>query len=108
MKPENLFNNIPQNLPEELFTTLHQAKGLRIERIVSQVHASPSGFWYDQDESEWVIVLQGSAVIQFEGDSKPIELQPGSFSNIPTHVRHRVVSTSPTEKTIWLAIHYSD
>jgi hypothetical protein len=59
MKPNNLFNGIPSDLPEELFATLHQARGLRIERIVSQSHASPSGFWYDQDENEWVIVLQG-------------------------------------------------
>ena len=58
MKPENLFNGIPDELPEELFTTLHQAKGLRIERIVSHGHASPPGFWYDQDGFEWVVVFR--------------------------------------------------
>ena len=83
-------------------------KGLRIERIVSQGHASPPGFWYDQDEHEWVVVLQGSATIQLEGDSEPMNLQAGAYLNIPVHARHRVVSTSPTEKTIWLAISYSD
>jgi cupin 2 domain-containing protein len=108
VKTENLFSGIPSDLPKELFTTLHQAKGLRIERIVSQGHASPTGFWYDQDESEWVIVLQGSAAIQLEGDSDPVELQPGAYLNIPAHTRHRVVSTSPTKKTIWLAISYND
>jgi cupin 2 domain-containing protein len=108
MKAENLFSGIRDDLPEEWFTPLQQAKGLRIERIVSQGHASPPGFWYDQDEHEWVIVLQGSAAIQLEGDSEPMELQPGSYLNIPAHTRHRVVSTSPTEKTIWLAISYSD
>ena len=30
------------------------ALGLRIERIVSEGHVSPEGFWYDQDEPEWV------------------------------------------------------
>jgi len=109
MKPNNLFSDIPSNLPQELFTTLHQVKGLRVERIVSQGHASPPGFWYDQDESEWVIVLQGSATIQLvEDDSQPVELQPGAYLNIPAHVRHRVLATDPTEKTIWLAISYSD
>ena len=107
MKPANFFNNIPDDLPEELFTTLHHAKGLRIERIVSQGHASPLGFWYDQDEHEWLIVLQGGATIQFEGDAEPVQLERGAYLNIPAHRRHRVVSTSPTEKTIWLAIHYS-
>jgi len=108
MKPNNLFSGIPSNLPEELFTTLHQAKGLRVERIVSQGHASPPGFWCDQDESEWVIVLQGSATIEFNGESEPVNLQAGSYLNIPAHTRHRVLATSPTEKTVWLAIHYSD
>ena len=108
MKSESLFSDIPDDLPKELFTTLHQAKGLRIERIVSQGHASPSGFWYDQDEHEWVILLRGGAIIEFEGESKPVELQTGACLNIRCHTRHRVVSTSPTEKTVWLAIHYSD
>ena len=106
MRPANLFDGIPETLPEELFTPLHQAKGLRIERIVSHGHLSPPGFWYDQDESEWVVVLQGSATIQFEGESEPVKLQTGAYLNIPAHTRHRVVSTSPTEKTVWLAIHY--
>ena len=108
MKPEDLFRNIPGDLPDELFTTLHEAKGLRIERIVSQGHASSPGFWHDQDEHEWVVVLAGAAIIEFEGKPEPVELQAGSYLNIPAHARHRVVSTSPMAKTIWLAIHYSD
>lgn len=108
MKADNIFGGIPDNLVEELFTPLHQAKHLRIERIVSQGHASPPGFWYDQDESEWVVVLQGSAAIQFEGQAEPVKLQPGSYINIPAHQRHRVTFTDPSEKTVWLAIHYYD
>ena len=108
MKADNLFSNIADHLPDESFTTLHQAKGLRIERIVSQGHASSPGFWYDQDEHEWVVLLSGSAVIEFAGEPEPVELKPGSYLNIPAHARHRVASTSPTEKTVWLAIHYGD
>ena len=107
MTCDNLFTDIPAKLSEELFTTLHRAEGLRIERIVSEGHRSPDGFWYDQDEDEWVVVLKGKTAIQFEGESKPIELVPGSYLNIPAHRKHRVAWTSPTEKTIWLAIHSS-
>jgi cupin 2 domain-containing protein len=53
----NLFANIPDHLSEELFTTLLQAPGVRIERIISHGHHSPDGFWYDQPTGEWVIVL---------------------------------------------------
>ena len=108
MTPKNLFDDIPSDLPEELFTTIHKARSFRIERIVSQGHGSSPGFWYDQDEHEWVIVLQGSATIRFEGQLEPVKLPTGAYLNIPAHARHRVESTSPTEKTIWLAIHYSE
>jgi cupin 2 domain-containing protein len=108
MTPKNLFSGIPRELPAELAATLHQAKGLRIERIVSQGHRSPPGFWYDQDEAEWVIVLQGCGTIQFEDEREPIELRPGAYLNIPAHARHRVASTSAAEQTVWLAIHYRE
>ena len=106
MEAENLFNDIPAELPEELLTTLLSAKGLRIERIVSQGQASPPGFWYDQEESEWVVVLEGSAAVQFAGEAEPVELRQGSYLNIPAHARHRVAWTDPAQKTVWLAIHY--
>jgi hypothetical protein len=40
----NLFDQLPSNLPEELFNTLLDTGTVRIERIVSQGHASPEGF----------------------------------------------------------------
>jgi cupin 2 domain-containing protein len=107
MEPENLFSGIPSDLSEELFTTIHSAKRFRIERIISQGQASPPGFWYDQEEHEWVIVLRGSAVIQLEDQAEPVKLQPGSYLNIPAHARHQVVATSATEETVWLAVFYS-
>ena len=79
----NLFTNLPSNLPDELFTTLLEATNLRIERIVSHGHSSPEGFWYDQDQHEWALVLQRAARLSFEGSVK--ELKPGDFINIPAH-----------------------
>ena len=100
----NLFTNLPVNLPSELITTLLEADNLRIERIVSQGHSSPPGFWYDQDQHEWVIVLQGAARLSMEGIVR--ELQPGDFINIPAHIKHRVEWTKPDELTVWLALFY--
>ena len=106
MKAENLFDNLPADLPEELFTTILQADSLRVERIVSQGHAFLPGFWYDQDDNELVIVLEGSAAVQFEDNAEPMELGRGSYLRIPAHARHRVAWTDLNVKTIWLAIHY--
>jgi cupin 2 domain-containing protein len=103
---ENLFAAIPPEISEELFTNLLKSEGIRIERIVSAGHASPPGYWYDQDQHEWVILLKGEAQVRFEGDVSARTLHPGDFVNIPAHKKHRVDSTSTAEKTIWLAVHY--
>lgn len=100
----NLFTNLPSNLPDELFTTLLEANNLRIERIVSHGHSSPEGFWYDQDQHEWVFVLQGSARLSIDGVVK--ELKPGDYTNILPHQKHRVEWTTPDEPTVWLAVFY--
>lgn len=105
MDRHNLFDDIPASLPEELFTTLRSVDGVRIERIVSQGHCSPEGFWYDQPEHEWVIVIEGRAAVEFEGNPAPIVLGQSSHLFIPAHQRHRVAWTSPREKTVWLAVH---
>jgi len=102
----NLLSNLPGHLPDELFTTLLEAKNLRIERIVSHSHCSPEGFWYDQNQHEWVLVLQGAARLTIEGETK--ELKPGDFLNIPAHQKHRVDWTTPVEPTIWLAVFYDE
>lgn len=100
----NLLSNVPTDLSDEVFETLLAADNVRIERIVSQGHASPEGFWYDQDQHEWVVVLHGAARLQFENEV--IELVSGDCVNIPAHRRHRVEWTTPDEATIWLAVHY--
>ena len=81
---------------------------VKIERIVSDGHASPEGFWYDQEQNEWVLLVAGSAVLSIEKETgiEQIELVPGDYLLIPAHQRHRVESTSKTEKTIWLAVFY--
>lgn len=100
----NLFSNIPMSLPQELIETILSKPNVRIERIVSQGQSSPDGYWYDQEQSEFVVLLQGAARLQFEDCE--IEMKPGSFIDIPAHRRHRVEWTSPDEQTIWLAVHY--
>lgn len=105
MKTNNIFKNIPTNLDEELFEDIISKDGVKIQRIVSQAHTTPDNEWYDQAEDEWVIVLQGSAIIAFE-DEKDVKLEVGDHLNIPAHKRHRVSWTSEDEKTVWLVVFY--
>lgn len=102
----NIFDDIPSHMPKEVVQTLLHADDVRIERIISHGHASPAEFWYDQGQSEWVIVLKGAARLQFEDGM--VEMKVGDFINIPAHKRHRVEWTSSDEPTVWLAVFYGD
>ncbi|MGV3560103.1 cupin domain-containing protein [Larkinella arboricola] len=102
----NLFSAIPGSLPEELFEELMAGQGIKIERIISKGHASPEGFWYDQPENEWVLVVKGAAKLRLWGEDEPVTLSAGSYINLPAHVKHRVEWTTEEEETIWLAIFY--
>ena len=105
---QNIFREIPVSLAEELTEIILQKWGLRIERIISHGHCSPADFWYDQNEHEWVIVLQGEAELLLEGYAEPQRLRPGDFIHLPAHCRHRVVWTTPNQPTLWLAVFYRD
>jgi len=103
---DNLFHPLPTAVPDEVFTPLLTACGITVERIVSQGQASPPGFWYDQDQAEWVLLLQGAARLRFADEDTARELLPGDFVAIAPHRRHRVEWTAPDQPTVWLAIFY--
>lgn len=95
--------SLPHFLPkEELIETIHAGKNVRIERIISVGQTSPEGFWYDQDEDEWLILLQGAATLRFE--SEVVQLLTGNPCFIPAHCRHRVDYTSANPPCIWLCV----
>jgi cupin 2 domain-containing protein len=100
----SLFSSVPTVLAGEFTETVVRAEQVRIERIVSEGHASPSNCWYDQEESEFVMVCQGAARLQFEDEV--VELKSGDWINIPAHRKHRVEWTVPDERTVWLAVFY--
>ena len=103
----NLFDDLPSAATaaercDELLSTAN----VRIERIVSRGHASPADFWYDQDQPEWVLLVEGAAELVFEGEPAARKLKVGDYLHIPAHVRHRVAWTDPTRPTIWLTVHH--
>lgn len=87
----------------ELFETLLEARGVRVERIVSSGQCSPPDFWYDQEEDEWVALLSGRAVLEYENGERA-DLERGDWLLIPAHCRHRVAFTSEDPFCVWLAV----
>jgi cupin 2 domain-containing protein len=102
----NLFSEIPGDLPEEFCETLVERGAVRVERIVSRGHATPAGQWCDQDRHEWVLLLRGAARLAF-ADGRELSLAAGDWVEILAHERHRVAWTDPGQDTVWLAVHYT-
>ena len=107
MRRGHVSADIPGALPDELVTPLLARAGVRIERIVSRWQVSPPGFWYDQAEHEFVLLLQGEARLLIEGLPE-LRLQPGDWVELPAHTRHRVTHTAPDQNTVWLAVFWPE
>ena len=101
--PLNIFD-FPDPLPDdEVITTLLLSNQVRIERIVSTGQTTSEGQWYDQNEDEWVALIQGEAVLEYETGEK-LRLSAGDHTFLPAHCRHRVAYTSRQPPCIWLAV----
>lgn len=102
----NLLHPLVSASGAEVIETIVQENSVRIERIVSQGHASPAGCWYDQAEHEFVLLIQGAARLRFLDGT--VEMAPGDWLAIPAHRKHRVDWTTPDGPTIWLAVFYAN
>ena len=78
---------------------LHAGRGAVIEHILSSAAVEPVD--YDQDHDEWVVLLEGAAILDVEGEA--VTLAPGDWLLLRAHVRHRVTATAAG--TRWLAVH---
>lgn len=103
---QNLFADVPSGLTEEFVDVIAENDHVRIERIVSNGQSSRDGFWYDQAQTEWVIVLKGEAKLRIKGDETPLHLKTGDHLKIPPHQKHRVEWTDPDQPTVWLAVFF--
>jgi cupin 2 domain-containing protein len=101
IETKNIFKRISGAAGAEEFLTLLESNGVKIQRIVSHASSTPENEWYDQAYTEWVLMVRGQAVLEFEGGEQ-IQLNEGDYLAIPPHARHRVDETGP--ETIWLVV----
>jgi cupin 2 domain-containing protein len=90
---------------EESFETLLSGSQYRLEKIISEGHQTPPGVWLEQEAAEWVLLLEGKAVLEFEHVDAAYSLEKGDSLFIPPKCRHRVSWTTPDQPTLWLALH---
>lgn len=102
----NIFE-LPDNLAQqeqEVVEVLASGERVVIERILSCGHCSASGFWYDQEWDEWVVLLQGQAEIAF-ADETIYRMRAGDSLFISAHRKHRIEETSTDPPCVWIAVH---
>ncbi|MDY7018276.1 MAG: cupin domain-containing protein [Nitrospirota bacterium] len=92
----NLLEEVSQAQGQETYETLLECGSVRIERIVSFGHASQEGFWYDQAEDEWVVLLEGAAILE-DAEGTRLLLKPGDTVWLPAGLKHRVAWTPKTQ-----------
>jgi cupin 2 domain-containing protein len=97
----NVFH-IPSDISShEIFTDLLIDQNIRVEQIVSFGQTTPHDDPYIQQHDEWVVILQGNAIIMI--DQEEHKLSKGDSLLIPQGIMHSVIYTD--NPTIWLAIH---
>ncbi|MBF0585502.1 cupin domain-containing protein [Prosthecochloris sp. N3] len=101
----NVLNSLPGDRSREVTDLLAGSEHVRIERIVSHGHSSPETGWYDQEETEWVLVLEGWGELEFENGDR-VMMRAGDALTIGAHSRHRVLGTRPDGPTVWIAVFY--
>ncbi|WP_228263479.1 cupin domain-containing protein [Aliarcobacter cibarius] len=104
MKKYNIFDKVIIDKNEEIFFQIFKNESIRVERIVSNGQKSPENFWYEQEENEYILLLSGNAILEFEDFE--VELKKGDCLNIEAMQKHRVKFTSLDEPTIWFAVFY--
>lgn len=104
MEKYNIFDKIIVDKEEENLFEIFKNETIKIEKIVSNGQISPENFWYEQEKSEFILLLEGFAILEFE--NREVELKKGDCINIKAKQKHRVKFTSLDEPTIWFAVFY--
>jgi cupin 2 domain-containing protein len=99
MRTGNLFSDATPPQTGERFDTILSHRNLVIERIVSSSSIAPQE--YVQAQDEWVVLIQGEALLQV-GETH-VHLKAGDHLFLPAGQPHTVQRTS--EGAMWLAVH---
>ncbi|MDR3177715.1 MAG: cupin domain-containing protein [Campylobacteraceae bacterium] len=83
----------------EIFEILHKQKGVEITHIVSSSKLPDT--LYNQDKDEFVVVLEGEAVLEIGG--REVCLKRGGHLFIKAFTKHRVLKCK--DGTHWLAVY---
>ena len=99
----NIFEieKLPEIEEEEILDILKENEDVKIERIISTGQVSD---WMVQEKREYVLLIQGNAVIEFNDIT--VQMKSGDTIFIEKRERHRVAYTSESPCCIWFCVHF--
>ena len=99
----NIFEieKLPEIEEKEIVDILKENEDVKIERIISTGQGSD---WMVQEKREYVLLIQGNAVIEF--NDKTVEMKSGDTLFIEKRERHRVAYTGENPYCIWFCVHF--
>ncbi len=97
----NIFDTDKLSKDKEVVDIIKQNENVKIEKIISFGQTTD---WMIQDKEEFVLLIQGKAIIEYE--DKSVELKAGDILVIKKNERHRVLYTSKNPCCIWLCVFY--
>lgn len=97
----NIFDTDKLSKDKEVVDIIKQNENVKIEKIISFGQTTD---WMIQDKEEFVLLIQGKAIIEYE--DKSVELKAGDTLVIKKNERHRVSYTSKNPCCIWLCVFY--
>jgi len=95
----NLYDYQQPPSGDETFTELFKNEKVVISSIAS--NTLEEGGWYEQEEDEWLVLLEGEALLSV--DDETLSLKRGDTLFIPAFQLHRVIKTS--SDALWLTVH---
>jgi cupin 2 domain-containing protein len=102
---DNFFSvNNKIDFSKEIFIELFKNNNCVIEKIISTGQCTKENEWLEEDEDEWVILLQGTSELKFF-NGEYYKMKAGNYLLIPSNTKHRVEATSVAPQCVWLAIH---
>lgn len=99
MRTGNLNDDADAPATGERFDTLLRHRNLHVERIISSRDIRPTE--YVQEQDEWVLLVQGTATLDIDGEVTT--LKAGDHVFLPAQTPHTVTEVS--QGALWLAIH---
>jgi quercetin dioxygenase-like cupin family protein len=86
--------------------TLFENTTIKIDRVTVRGHITPKGEFPKEPSFEFIHLLKGQLVLEYEGEREKVRLKPGEHAIKGPDQRTRADFTPVDEETVYLKVSY--